>query len=63
MKFLLDEEKKMFAPISDRAPVTKTLALDSIPCLAFHNKKGQCEDSIVCSDVVTKYFYLSRLLK
>ena len=38
----------MFAPISDRASVTKKLDLGSIPCLAISNKKGQREDSTVC---------------
>ena len=40
--------KKKIAPISDRASVTDMLDLDSIPCLAFSNKKGQREDSTVC---------------
>ena len=41
-------KKKKYAPISDRASVTDMLDLDSIPCLAFSNKKGQREDSAVC---------------
>ena len=49
--WLLDSEvfcwmtKKILALISDRASVTETLDLGSIPCLSFNNKKGQCEDS------------------
>ena len=48
MQVLLDEEKKKFTPISDRASVTDMLDVGSIPCLAFSSKKGQCEDSTVC---------------
>ena len=47
MKVLLDEEKKIFAPISDRASVTNMLDLGSIPCLAFSSKEGQREHSTV----------------
>ena len=41
-------KKKNFAPISDRASVTDMLHMGSIPCLAFSNKKGYCEDSTEC---------------
>ena len=42
------KKNKKFAPISDRASISDMLDLGSIPCLAFSNKKGQREDSIVC---------------
>ena len=53
-KFLLDEEKNTFAPISGRASVTETLLRGSIPCLAFNNKKGPYEYSSVCGRQVDK---------
>ena len=59
VKFLVDEEKKIFAPISGRAFVTETLDLGSFPCLAFSNKKGQSEDSTVCGRQVDKTWQLN----
>ena len=58
-KFLLDEEKKTFAPINGRASITETLDLGSILCLAFSNTKGQCEDYAVCGRQVDKMWQLN----
>ena len=59
MKFLFDDERKTFAPISGRASVPKTLDLGSIPYLVVSNKKGQCEDSTVCGRQADKTWQLN----
>ena len=59
----MDKEKNIFALISGRASVTKTLDLGSISCLTFSNKKRQREDSIVCGRQVDKTWQLNSKTK